>query len=191
MSVITTYDRLREWSSESRARILIEKAQRKRPGATTFLAHSSKDLSLLPGVVLILQNHGAEVYVDRADDRMPETTNRETAKILRDTISDSDRVVMFVTENSKDSKWVPWELGLGDGIRGAGNVALFPAAEYPTSTEWLGSEYLGLYGRITWGRLQGHEKPLWMVENHVENTAMTLEEWLTRTYVSKSWLSYA
>jgi hypothetical protein len=86
-----------------------------RTGKTIFLAHSSKDERYLPGVISLLENHGGRVYIDKADSRLPDSTNRETAETLRSTISECTRFVLFVTTNSKDSKWVPWELGIADG----------------------------------------------------------------------------
>lgn len=80
----------------------------------TFLSHSSQDAEYLPGVIKLLENHGASVYCDLDDERMPENPNPETASIIKSQINSSTRLVMFVTKNSKDSKWVPWELGIGD-----------------------------------------------------------------------------
>ncbi len=94
---------------------------------TIFLAHSSKDAQYLPAVISVLEKHGGKVYVDKADQRPPQNPNRETAEILRGIIKACRRFVMFVTPNSKDSKWVPWELGLADGEKGEYPVALFPA----------------------------------------------------------------
>lgn len=41
----------------------------------TFLSHSSKDAEYLSGVIKLLQNHGASVYCDLDDDRMPGEPN--------------------------------------------------------------------------------------------------------------------
>jgi hypothetical protein len=81
----------------------------------TFVSYSSKDSEYLPYVLNILTNHGAKPYVDKGDDRLPNPPSVKTAELLKDTIQKAKRMVVFVTTNSKDSKWVPWELGLGDG----------------------------------------------------------------------------
>ena len=131
-------------------------------------------------MIHILENHGARVYVDRDDNRLPEKPSSETGHILRETIQACRKLVVFVTTNSKDSRWVPWELGYGDGQKTAWHVCLFPSAEHTWETSWAGQEYLGIYDRIVWGKLAGYEDNPWMVLNHHENTAVRLSEWISR-----------
>ena len=144
----------------------------------TFLSHSSADDELLPAVIKILTNHGANVYVDDGDERLPKDPSPETAKILKNTIRDCRRFVLFVTTNSKDSRWIPWELGLGDGMKSEYSVALFPSAENWYETSWSEQEYLGLYRRIVWGEIEGRGKKEWIVQNHHKNSATPLGAWL-------------
>lgn len=143
----------------------------------TFLSHSSKDAEFLPGVIKLLENHGASVYCDLEDDRMPENPEPETAKVIKRQIRESRRLVVFVTTNSKDSKWVPWELGIGDSELSPTNVALLPVASDSYEQSWARQEYLGLYRHIVHGRMQGEPKPLWMVYDYRQNTATKLSEW--------------
>lgn len=152
---------------------------RKVEGKTVFLSHSHKDVQHLPVVIRILENHGASVYVDVKDDSLPVAPSVETAKIIRNALQRCNKFVVFVTTNSKDSKWIPWELGLGDGDKKPRNVAIVPAA--PTSSEqsWANQEYLGLYDRVVWGNFADKE-PEWLVHNHHENSAVRLRDWLTR-----------
>lgn len=156
----------------------ITKAAASKSAKDTFLSHSSKDNDLVPGVALVLQNHGGEVYVDLGDDRLPEPPSVDTAQVLRDTIRDMRRFVLLVSPNSKGSIWIPWELGIADGQKSASAVALFPVVERVTETKWAEQEYLGLYRRIVWGSLEGHEKEVWMVYDHHTNTAQLLSKWL-------------
>jgi len=109
---------------------------------------------------------------------LPAKPSKETAAILRDTIRTLEKFVVFVTPNSKDSRWIPWELGLGDAYKNPRNVALFPASERTSDQEWAEQEYLGLYRRIVWGKIEGHEKACWIVYDHIENSAETLGKWL-------------
>jgi hypothetical protein len=90
------------------------------------------------------------------------------------------KFVLLVTPNSKDSKWIPWELGLGDGANRDANVALFPSAEKSYEQQWSEQEYLGLYQRIVWGKLGEHKDNCWFVLNHRKNTGIRLKEWLQR-----------
>lgn len=149
-----------------------------RQSKNTFLSHSSKDNELVPGAVLVLENHGGSVYVDLVDERLPRNPSVETAQVLRNTVNEMRRFVLLVSSNSHGSVWIPWELGLADGQKGVPAVALFPVVQYVSETAWTEQEYLGLYSRIVWGNLEGHDKPLWMVYNHHTNTAGTLSKWL-------------
>lgn len=135
-------------------------------------------LAVLPAVIAILEGHNGKVYIDRGDSRLPKVTSVETAQVLKDTIKTLPRMVVFVTLNSKDSKWIPWELGLGDGAKTNYDIAIFPSADKAYDTTWLEQEYLGLYRRIVWGKHTDYEKEIWMVYNRKENTATPLGKWL-------------
>lgn len=145
---------------------------------TTFLSHSSKDEDLVVGAIKFLENHGALVYVDEKDPEMPHFTTDETAALLRTRIRQTKRFVMLTSKNSKESRWVPWELGYADGCKKLSEIALLPALDSASDDAWTSSEYLGLYRRIVWGRLNGFKDPLWMVWNHKKNTATALKDWL-------------
>lgn len=157
---------------------LIARAQERSPQGATFLSHSSKDEDALTGVVRILENHGANVYIDKKDPTLPPYTSKETAQTLRTRVSQSKRFILLASENGKDSKWVPWELGLADGFKNNNKIALFPVVENSTDTAWISREYLGLYDRIVYGDLEGHEKKVWMVLDKKPNTATELSWWL-------------
>ena len=157
--------------SEMRLRTTIE-------GKSIFLSYSSKDRKYLSGVITLLENHGGSVYVDEGDTRLPRKPSKQTAAILRDTIQRLNRFVLFVTTNSKDSIWIPWELGLGDAYKSLSNVALLPTAETSYQQEWAEQEYLGLYRRIVWGQIKGEDKPCWIVYDHFANSAEKLSTWI-------------
>jgi hypothetical protein len=145
---------------------------------TTFLSHSSKDDDLVVGATQVLEGHGARVYVDKVDPQMPPYTTEETADLLKTRINQTRKFVLLASDNSKDSRWVPWELGIADGSKGLRNIALFPAVD-TQGESWTSWEYLGLYRRIVWGDLQGRPKPLWMVLDESRNTATELSQWLS------------
>lgn len=130
---------------------------------STFLSHSSKDDDLVVGAIRVLEGHGSRVYVDEIDPQMPPYTNEKTAALLKERIDQTERFVLLASQNSKESRWVPWELGIADGRKGISHIALFPASNTSHETDWASWEYLGLYHRIVWGDLQGHPKRLWMV----------------------------
>lgn len=168
-----------EIGSQERAS-LRKRAEDRSPLGTTFLSHSSKDEELVDGAIRVLENHGAHVYMDKKDPSLPPYTSKDTADALKTRINQSKKFVLLASENSKESKWVPWELGLADGYKHLDNIALFPAVEASHQTQWTSWEYLGLYDRIVWGRFRGEEGSVWMVWNERQNTATRLSEWLKR-----------
>lgn len=177
MAVFLTYNDIRSFNKDKFTRTLVEKAERREKSGATFLSYSSLDDEFLPTIIGILENHGAYVYVDKKDPSLPPTTSRETAAILRRNIALSSKFVLFVTPNSKESKWIPWELGLADGEKTKSKVALFPAAEREHQQQWSEQEYLGLYDRIVWGKFKDKDDE-WLVLDHLENTAVSLGKWL-------------
>lgn len=110
---------------------------------------------------------------------MPPYTSEETANLLKSRIQQTRKFVLLTSKNSKESRWVPWELGVADGYKGLAKIAIFPSAEHMNESAWASWEYLGLYQRIAWGEIKGYDAPLWMVWNQAENTAVPLRSWLT------------
>lgn len=145
---------------------------------STFLSHSSNDEDLVVGATRVLEGHGARVYIDEIDPEMPPYTTEETANLLKTRIRQTKRFVLLASNNSKESKWVPWELGIADGYKGLAQIALFPAADRSDEQAWASWEYLGLYRRIVWGDMKGREKKLWMVLDEKRNTGTPLSDWL-------------
>lgn len=178
-----TRDESASFSAEldPQARISIRKrAEERSPQGATFLSHSSKDSDAVVGAIRVLEGHGATVYIDKKDPALPPYTSKETASILKSRINQSRKFVLLASENSKDSRWVPWELGLADGYKRLENIALFPVVDKATATSWTSWEYLGLYDRIVWGDLQGYNRRVWMVIDETRNTAIELSKWLAR-----------
>lgn len=155
-------------------------AEERSLSGATFLSHSSRDSDILPGAIELLQSHGATVYVDKKDPALPPYTSTETAEALKTRINQSKKFVLLASENSKESRWVPWELGLADGYKGIRQVAILPTVETRADTSWTKWEYLGLYRRIVWGKHKAYKDNIWMVLDHKTNTATELEEWLGR-----------
>lgn len=159
---------------------LRKSAEDREPAGATFLSHSTKDKDLVTGAIRLLEGHGATVYIDKKDPYLPPYTSKDTADGLKRRINQSGKFVLLASKNSKDSRWVPWELGLADGHKGLSKVAILPAVENQSDTSWTNWEYLGLYDRIVWGDLQGQDKKVWMVLDQAKNKAVTLHSWLRR-----------
>jgi hypothetical protein len=157
---------------------LRKSAETRSSSNATFLSHSSKDEELVDGAISVLTNHGATVYIDKVDPTMPPYTNSDTAAKLKERVKQSKKFVLLASENSKESKWVPWELGIADGYKHMPNIALFPAVEDTGVSTWTSWEYLGLYQRIVWGQMRESTERGWMVWNEKKNTAQWLRAWL-------------
>ena len=151
--------------------------QRSRAGLT-FLSHSSADADRLPYVIGLLERYGATVYVDKKDHTLPPETSRETADALKVRIRSSRKFILLTSPTSKNSRWMPWELGLADGFKGMSHVAVLPSPEHAHEQAWANQEYLGVYDRIVYGRHQSYQGPVLMVLNQEANTGTELGAWL-------------
>jgi len=157
---------------------IVEKAESYSAGKTTFLSHSSNDTDWFLGAIELLEDHGANVYIDKKDPELPPYTDTETAEKLRSQINNSKKFILLASANSMNSKWVPWELGLADGCKTMNNIALFPALDKEDETSWVSTEYFGLYHKIVFGELEGHSGEVWMVYDSTSHTATELSRWL-------------
>lgn len=124
-----------------------------------FFRTHLKDDEHMPIVVRILEDHGATVYLDKKDPTLSSSSGREVAKTLRSRIKVCRKFIVFASNHIKDSRWVPWELGLSDGYKDSKNTAIFPAIDNAHETRWTEQEYLGAYDRVVWGDLQGYTQP--------------------------------
>ena len=114
--------------------------------SSVFLSHSHLDKDLVLPAVTFLKSQGVQVYVDWLDGEMPPRVSGETARKLKTKIREHDKFIALVTENSKDSHWVPWELGVADGEKGIPKIASFPIRS--DDKEFTGNEYFSIYPRI-------------------------------------------
>ena len=109
---------------------------------TAFLCHSHKDNALVKGLVTLLQESGWQIYVDWADESMPDTPNRETAAKIKQRIVDHQLFLFLATANSMSSRWCPWEIGYADGKKPIDQILIIPTTDGITT---YGNEYLQLY----------------------------------------------
>ncbi len=174
-----TYEKIAEFARLDEARREIRKAASAPTTKTLFLSHSSKDKSHIPGVLGFFAGFGATVYVDELDLRLRRPTSPDTARLLRKEISSCPRFVVLVSPNSHESKWIPWELGLADGLKGVAPVALLPIRPQSESDEtWGTQEYLGLYPRVVFGPVKGHVGDIWNVLDPRDDKCWGLKKWL-------------
>lgn len=114
-----------------------------------FLSHSHKDNSYVAGIIEMLREFNASVYADLNDHSLPETPSPTTARIIHLNIISCRRTIILVSPESYDSKWIPWELGLSDGLRGMEHTAVLPINQSGQEEIWARREYIGLYPLIT------------------------------------------
>jgi len=165
--------------------VIVEAHEFEKRGSATkadvFLSHSSLDKEALPKAIGFLEAHGAKVYIDKVDKELPKKTSAGTGVKLKERISQCPKFIVFVTANSKNSRWIPWELGIADEKKKLPNVALLPDVGSQTNAGWPEQEYLGLYPRIVLNTFKGQSAPVWMVLDHHNNTGTELSKWLKRS----------
>lgn len=147
---------------------------------SVFLSHSSADRAALPAVIRFLEAFGVNVYIDKTDQSLPQNTSPETGAKLKERIHQCDKFIVLVSENSKDSRWIPWELGIADESKTIQNVALLPKVNSSEMPDWAEQEYMGLYHRIAEFTHQARLVSWWSVWNYPSGSFITLEQWLNQ-----------
>lgn len=173
-----TYNQIQGFAGSFEKSQILEKASFLDKEKQVFLSYSSLDKDHIVGTIKFFEQFKANVYVDKDDVRLTFPPSHETAKILKNTINSCPRFVLLVSPNSKNSKWIPWELGLADGFKGTSYIGLLPISDTPIEEDWVKQEYLGLYPRIIWGSLKGQPSEIWKVYDPRDNSSWTLEKWL-------------
>lgn len=123
------------------------------------------------------ENLGFSIYVDWADETMPEKTDGTTAEKIKQQIFKNDKFILLGTNNAVASKWCNWEVGIGDTYKSTSKkLAIFPLAD--SNRDWKGNEYLQIYPRIEENRTKSdsYEYFIWYPDNSYE----TLKSWLTK-----------
>lgn len=170
-------------SFESKANTILNESlnEQRRFSATSktydiFLSHSSIDAGLVVGLKLELEDLGYSVYVDWIEDPKISRSNvtRDTALLLQTRMKQCKALIYAFSENATNSKWMPWELGYFDGIKGT--AAVLPISRTSKSS-FQGAEYLGIYYYIQIDKISGTNNPaLWVHETSSKYTLFS--NWL-------------
>lgn len=125
---------------------------------SVFLSHAHQDKAKIEQAKLFLENLGISIYVDWADQTMPEKTTGITAqKIKNQIITKNDKFILLATNNAVCSKWCNWEVGIADHFKlPKDKIAILPLAD--NNRHWTGNEYLQIYPSIEFER--GNNKNL-------------------------------
>ena len=142
-----------------------------------FLSHSYDDRKYIRKLKeYIEKNFDIKCYVDwitepTALDR--NNVTRNSAELLRKRMRQSKSLIFCTSDNSPDSRWMPWELGYFDGYKGY--VAILPIVDEGKNFD--GQEYLSLYPYIDLAPLgdSGVTK-MWVNEN--TSTYTQFANWL-------------
>src|SRR5947209_7092377 len=85
-----------------------------------FLSHRYFDADEILALKSSFEDFGFSVFVDWIEvpglDRGKVT--KETADYLREAMNRSSSLLYAASDNSSDSKWMPWELGYSDALHG-------------------------------------------------------------------------
>lgn len=126
-----------------------------------FLSHSSKDMDLIAGLKLILEDLGYSVYVDWNDNQLnPNNVTPETAEVLRERMLQCKSLLYAFSENAANSKWMPWELGYFDALKNS-RVAVLPITQ-TAKYSYKGSEFVGVYYFIQIDPTTDGKSALWV-----------------------------
>ncbi len=161
----------------SAARVLTERMQKQASvaGHDIFLSHAFDDKELILGVALILEDLGYTVYLDWRDDPSLDrkNVNQATALKLRERMRNSKCLFFATTDNTCNSKWMPWELGFKDGQ--SNRSAILPLQD-TRPDDYKGQEYLGIYPYLTQQRSQAGQERLWVRRSMT--CFIVFEDWL-------------
>jgi hypothetical protein len=142
-----------------------------------FLSHARIDEDVVYGAKLELERRNYSVYVDWIDDPQLDRNevDRLTAALLRRRMRRCSSLLYVWTEHSRDSLWMPWELGYFDGF--ANRAAVFPVVDTPAD-EYFGVEYLSLYPYLDLHRDTEGSWRLWVNKPRSRSVYAPLRSWL-------------
>jgi hypothetical protein len=83
-----------------------------------FLSYNHLDKEAVLGLKTLLELHDYSVYVDSESDPQLDPTKVDEATVdqVRRRLRASTSLLYATSENAEGSKWMAWELGLGDGL---------------------------------------------------------------------------
>jgi TIR domain len=170
--------RITQRLQKSAGRVLAEAKVWADESFQVFLSHSSAEPEeILLGLKALLEDRGLSVYVDKYGDPQfsPDNVTQETAEILRRRMQSSDALLYIHSQHSKKSRWMPWELGYFDGLKGT--VGILPVTVNQEEV-FKGEEYLNLYPYVDIATMKDSEdRHLWI--NEAANTYARLDKWAT------------
>lgn len=82
-----------------------------------FLSHKSEDKEFVESIGNYFMNAGVDIYLDKNDFKLQSAVNlndpKRVTECIQEGISKSDYILCFVSYNTVNSWWVPYEIGYG------------------------------------------------------------------------------
>lgn len=141
-----------------------------------FLSYNHKDITLAKAIYQELQNQGISVYADFIDLSFKPIVDKNTAKILCDKIANCKALAYIHTENAKNSKWCPWEIGLASGLKDF-KCVIIPAI-VKDDNEFDRQEYLTLYPFTSYTKYINGKGPFFWVKTSMTGNGIRLLNWI-------------
>lgn len=159
---------------------------------TIFLSHSHQDADIVNDVIAFLLSMGQTVYVDWLDPTMPKVTSGETAERIKNRILQCERFMVLLTERSKESKWVPWELGFADGKKPIENIAILPIKRLSATNDstFKGLEYMELYPIISMGNVGARKEAAIFPPDRIKLNSRDKGIWLNEGWLGKDKVNF-
>ena len=138
-----------------------------------FISHKKEDEYTAFGIQQVLETMGIEAYLDILDDTISDNGEKLT-KHIRKKLRECSDVIVVLSDNTKRSWWVPFEIGMA-------TEKDMPIANYLTSYEKL-PEYLEYWPRL---KNQQDVKKYVEVRNKVARQVV-LEKQLNHSYYDRA-----
>lgn len=101
-----------------------------------FISHKSEDIEAAKAIGDIITNHGIDIYLDINDYGLQSATeNNEAKKIveyIEKALSKSTHILVLVTNKTRQSWWVPYEVGYSKkGEKEIASILLKDVNDFP------------------------------------------------------------
>jgi hypothetical protein len=143
-----------------------------------FLSHAYKDKAHIQRMVDFLEMFDLSVYVDWlcSPELDRSKVTKDTAATIRRSMESCSAMLFATSDTAVKSIWMPWELGLFDGVKGrVAIIPITPAKVY--NNTYAGQEYLGLYPFVTRQNSSKGTDTLWV--HTASDTYISLRMWLS------------
>ena len=138
-----------------------------------LLSHKHEEVSFILKIKEFFDVQGIDIKIDWLDPDMNQVTIEETTYKIRQYIRNSDKFILIASESSKQSLWIPWELGFADGVKGLIDIAILPITY--NENKWKDREYYNIYDFL---RYDEYERL--SLCNHEGLRIMSLIQWINK-----------